>query len=127
MLASLVNNYIQDINIKDIGYEAIMGIIDRYIERDINWEDVTCLDVIGLDEISLKKGHCDFVAIITGRIETETVFWGCCLTVRKPQSKHFLVVYLSAYATRSTPYVQICMKGLCMQPRGVWQACEDRD
>ena len=27
---------------EDIGYEAIMGIIDRYIERDINWEDGTC-------------------------------------------------------------------------------------
>jgi hypothetical protein len=42
-LLSVVNSTVQDISIKeDIGYEAIMGIIDRYIERDINWEDVTC-------------------------------------------------------------------------------------
>ena len=63
----MVNSTVQDTSIKeDIGYEAIMGIIDSYIERDINWEDVTRLEVIGLDEISLKKGHRDFVAIITG-------------------------------------------------------------
>lgn len=42
-MLSLVNSTVQDISIKeDIGYEAIMGIIDRYIERDITWEDVTC-------------------------------------------------------------------------------------
>jgi hypothetical protein len=62
ILLSLVNSTVQDTSIKeDIGYEAIMGIIDRYIERDINWEDVTRLDVIGLDEISLKKGHRDWL------------------------------------------------------------------
>jgi len=33
---------VQDASIKeDIGYEAIMGIIDRSIEREINGEDVT--------------------------------------------------------------------------------------
>jgi len=32
--------------------------------------------VVGLDEISLKKGHRDFVAIITGRLETETIIVG---------------------------------------------------
>jgi transposase len=87
----LVNSTVQDISIKeDIGYEAIMGIIDRYIERDINWEDVTCLDVIGLDEISLKKGHRDFVAIITGRIETETIILGVLPDRTKATVKAFL-------------------------------------
>ena len=41
-LLSLVNSTVQDVSIKeDIGYEAIMGIIDRHIEREINWENVT--------------------------------------------------------------------------------------
>jgi transposase len=88
---SLVNSTVQDISIKeDIGYEAIMGIIDRHIERDINWEDVTRLDVIGLDEVSLKKGHRDFVAIITGRIETETVILGVLPNRKKATVKAFL-------------------------------------
>jgi transposase len=91
ILLSLVNSTVQDISIKeDIGYEAIMGIIDRHIERDINWEDVTRIDVIGLDEVSLKKGHRDFVAIITGRIETETVILGVLPDRKKATVKAFL-------------------------------------
>jgi transposase len=91
LLLSLVNSTVQDTSIKeDIGYEAIMGMIDRYIERDINWEDVTRLDVIGLDEISLKKGHRDFVAIITGRLETETVILGVLPERKKATVKAFL-------------------------------------
>lgn len=91
ILLSLVNSTVQDTSIKeDIGYEAIMGIIDRHIERDIHWEDVTRLDVIGLDEISLKKGHRDFVAIITGRIETETIILGVLPDRKKATVKAFL-------------------------------------
>jgi transposase len=77
IVLSVVNSTVQDTSLKeDIGYEAIMGLIDRYIERDINWEDVARLEGIGLDEIALTKGHRDFVAIITGRMETETVIVG---------------------------------------------------
>ena len=91
ILLSLVNSTVQDTSIKeDIGYEAIMGIIDRYIERDIHWEDMTRLDVIGLDEISLKKGHRDFVAIITGHIEAETVILGVLPDRKKATVKAFL-------------------------------------
>jgi transposase len=91
ILLSLVNSTVQDASIKeDIGYEAIMGIIDRYIEREINWEDVPSLEVIGIDEISLKKGHRDFVAIITGRIETETVILGVLPDRKKATVKAFL-------------------------------------
>jgi transposase len=87
----LVNSTIQDVCLKeDVGYESIMGIIDRYIEREINWEDLTHLDVLGLDEISLKKGHRDFVAIITGRIATETVILGVLPDRKKATVKAFL-------------------------------------
>src|SRR5713101_2063062 len=48
------------------------------------------LDVLGLDEISLKKGHRDFVAIITGRIETETVILGVLPDRKKATVTTFL-------------------------------------
>ena len=41
ILLSMVHSTVQDTSMKeDIGYEAIMGIIDRSIERKIPWEDV---------------------------------------------------------------------------------------
>jgi transposase len=91
ILLSLVNSTVQDVAIKeDIGYEAIMGIIDRHIERKVDWESLTRLDIVGLDEISLKKGHRNFVAIITGRIEAETVILGVLPDRKKATVKAFL-------------------------------------
>jgi transposase len=91
VLLSLINSTVQDVSMKeDIGYEAIMGIIDRHIEREIHWDDVRPFDVIGLDEIALKKGHRDFVAIITGRMETETVILGVLPDRQKATVKAFL-------------------------------------
>jgi len=62
ILLILVHSTIQDVCLKeDVGYEAIMGIIDRDIEREIHWEDLTPGDALGLEEISWEKrspGFC---------------------------------------------------------------------
>lgn len=67
-----------------------MGIIERSMEREITWEDVTRFEVIGLDEIALKKGHRDGGASITGRMATETVIVGGVPDRRKAPVKTFL-------------------------------------
>ncbi len=46
--------------------------------------------MIGLDEVSLKKGHRNFVAIITGRTEAETVIVGVLPNRKKATVKAFL-------------------------------------
>jgi transposase len=87
----LVNSTVEDVSIKeDIGYEAIMGMIDRYIGHTIDWHQFTRLDVLGLDEIALKKGHKSFVTIVTGRIEAETVILGVLKDRQKETVKAFL-------------------------------------
>jgi len=91
ILLSLVNSTVEDVSIKeDIGYEAIMGMIDRHICHTIDWNQFTYLDVIGLDEIALKKGHKNFVTIVTGRIEEETVILGVLKDRQKATVKAFL-------------------------------------
>jgi transposase len=68
ILLQLVNSTVSDVSIKeDIGYETVMGIIGRRIDTEVNWEEIESLNVIGIDEISLKKGHKDFVTIVTAR------------------------------------------------------------
>jgi transposase len=71
LLLQIVNSTVEDVSIKeDIGYDAIEGIIDRYIDNKVNWQQIKKLKLLGLDEISLKKGHRDFVTIVTGRLAT---------------------------------------------------------
>jgi transposase len=37
------------------------------IDRKVNWSDFTDLRTIGIDEVSLKKGHRDFITIISAK------------------------------------------------------------
>ena len=81
---SLINSTVGDVAAKhNIGYGAVEGIIDRHIASGIDWKSVQDLGILGIDEISLKKGHKDFVTIITARTGDEVRI----LTVLKDKKK----------------------------------------
>ena len=93
LLLSLINSTVSDVSLKEnIGYETITGVIDRYIGVQVNWEKIKRLDIIGLDEISLKKGHQDFVTIVTGRTGDRTII----LAVLEDRLKETVKVFLSS-------------------------------
>ena len=74
LLLQLVHATIEDVRIKeDIGYKAVEAIVDRWISREVKWAEVKRVKVLGLDEIALKKGHRDFVVIVTARSVTGEV------------------------------------------------------
>jgi transposase len=69
ILLQLVNSTLQDVALKDgLGYEAVVGIVDRYLDSQVDWATLDRLEVLGLDEIALKKGHNDYVVIVTARL-----------------------------------------------------------
>jgi transposase len=66
----VINSTIADVMMKEQLREAVTyGIIDRSIESKIDWASINSLGVIGVDKISLKKGHGDYVTIVTCRHE----------------------------------------------------------
>ena len=92
-----MNSTVEDVSLKeDVGYEAIMGIIDRYISTEVNWKAIQRLYVIGIDEIALKKGHKDFVTIVTMRVGNETRI----LAVLKDRKKETVKTFFSRIPTR---------------------------
>jgi transposase len=91
VLCELVNSTVEDVSLKEeLGYEAVMGIIDRHIQRKVAWKTVKRFEVLGLDEISLKKGHQDFVTIVTGRRGEKTRILGVLKDRKKATVKKFL-------------------------------------
>jgi transposase len=91
ILLKLVNSTVQDVCMKeDLGYEAVMGILDRHIQGEVDWNQFARLDVLGLDEISLKKGHRNFVTIVTGRLDDEIVILGVLADRKKSTVEVFL-------------------------------------
>jgi transposase len=67
LLRCLINTTVEDVSIKEnIGYESMMGVLKRHVNEEVNWDTIKNIDVLGIDEASLKKGHKDFVTIVTG-------------------------------------------------------------
>jgi transposase len=92
ILLSLVNSTIEDVSMKqDIGYGVIEGIIERRIEEKVDWRSIKNLRIIGIDEISLKKGHKDFVVIVTARIGDETRILAVLANKEKETVKRFFL------------------------------------
>lgn len=70
ILLQLVNATVEDVAIKErLSYDSVLGILERCIEAQVDWSAYTRLGTLGLDEIALKKGHRNFVVIVTARLE----------------------------------------------------------
>jgi transposase len=68
LLKQLVNSTIEDVSLREnLGYDAIVGALNRQVDTEINWAEVEDLRTVGIDEIALKKGHKNYAAIVTGR------------------------------------------------------------
>tara|TARA_B110000211_G_C14021347_1_gene527816 strand:- start:125 stop:1408 length:1284 start_codon:yes stop_codon:yes gene_type:complete len=91
MMLLLINSTISDVSIKeDIGYKAVEGIVDRYIETEVDWSKVSKIGLLGLDEISLKKGYQDYVTLITSKTENGVRILGVLKGREKATVKAFL-------------------------------------
>ena len=70
ILLQLINATVEDVSRKEcLAYDKVLGIVDRYICSEVDWSQYTTLDTLGLDEIALRKGHGDFVVIVTARLK----------------------------------------------------------
>ena len=78
VLLALINATIEDVSQKEgLTYDCVQGVLERRIATSVNWQDYTSLEVLGLDEIALKKGHRNFVVIVTARLSAQhTVILG---------------------------------------------------
>lgn len=68
MLILLINGTLTDVSQKEgVTPDAMLGVIDRWIEADVNWAAVPPFAVVGIDEIALKKGHRDSIVVVTAQ------------------------------------------------------------
>ena len=68
LLKQLVNSTLEDVRLREnLGYDALIGALNRQVETEINWAEVDDLRTVGIDEIALKKGRKQYAAIVSGR------------------------------------------------------------
>lgn len=68
LLLQLIGSTISDVARKEeTTYDAVLGALYRQVAVEVDWDEIKQIEVLGLDEIALKKGHRDFVALVTTR------------------------------------------------------------
>ena len=98
VLLQLVNSTVEDVSIKaGVAYDCVLGVLERRISASVDWGQYTALGVIGMDEIALKKGHRNFVVIVTARLADGRVV---ILGVLPDRQKDTLIEFLRSIPQR---------------------------
>ena len=64
----LINSTVADVARKErLGYKVVESSINRQVNKEVDWNSYKDLNTIGIDEISMKKRHQDFVTVISAR------------------------------------------------------------
>lgn len=107
ILRELVNSTVVDVSLKQaIGQDAVLGILDRYIPTEPNWEGLKNIHELGIDEISLKKGHQDYVTIISSKNDQDEV---SIITVLDDRKKATVKAFLESIPDDLKPQIhRVC-------------------
>ncbi|MEL7225252.1 MAG: ISL3 family transposase [Cyanobacteria bacterium J06576_12] len=66
LLRLMINSTVVDVARKlNIKAGIVTGVLDRWLAKQVNWEAFEHLEIIGIDEIALKRGHRDYVVLVT--------------------------------------------------------------
>lgn len=85
LMKLLIGSTVADVSLKeDLGYDAVLGALERQVDDEVNWDEVQNLGTIGIDEVAHKKGHQSYRAVVTARQDDGTVL---ILTVLKDRKK----------------------------------------
>jgi len=103
---------------ENVDYHAVDHLIDRYVEEEINFSKIESLGILGLDEISMKKGYRDFVTLITYRIHDKVHILG----VVEGREKDEIICFLRKIPRRLRNTIQAAC---CDLYEGYMNACKE--
>jgi transposase len=69
VLLQLVQSTVEEVSVKEgLSYEKVVGVLERRIEGRVDWTQMADIELLGLDEIALRKGQGHDVTLVTGRL-----------------------------------------------------------
>ena len=84
LMKQLIGSTVADVSLKEnLGYDAVLGALDRQVTDEINWAAVSNLGTIGIDEVAHKKGRKNYRAVVTARQDDGSVLILAVLKDRK--------------------------------------------
>ena len=92
LVRCMINSTAADVARKEsISYKTLMSSINRLINKKVDWGKYKDLDIVGIDEISDRKGHKEYITIISVRTKSGELSVIAVLPDRKKETvKEFL-------------------------------------
>jgi len=83
----LVNTTVEDVAIKEsLSYDSVLGILERCVEAQVDWSGYMLWIQSGWMKIALRKGHRNFVVIVTARLASGRIANFGCFGRRQKES-----------------------------------------
>ena len=91
LILLLVNSTVSDVSRKEnVGYGAVEGAIERCVSACVNWDEIEDLAIVGIDEVAMKKGKNNYLAIISSQqADGRIVLLGVLEDRKKETIRHF--------------------------------------
>lgn len=92
VLLQLVHSTVEDVSIKEgLPYKSVAGVLARWVDKCVDWGEITSLTTLGSDEIALRKGQGNYITLVTGRLaDGEIVLLGVLPGHEKAEVVEFL-------------------------------------
>ena len=104
ILLQLVNSTVEDVRVKEgLSYDRVAGVLERRIETNVDWATMAEIEILGLDEIALRKGQGNYVTLVTGRFRDGEI---AILGVLPGHEKAVVVEYLRLIPQRILQAIQ---------------------
>jgi transposase len=66
VLKALIHSTIEDVSVKEsLSYDRVLGVMERCVAAQVDWSAFKRLEVLGIDEIAMKKGQRDYAVMIS--------------------------------------------------------------
>jgi transposase len=107
LIVQLINSTLSDVEAKeDVSYDALLGILDRFLASSVDWDALPPFATMGIDEIALLKGHRNFVAVVSARTPAGDLY---LLAVLPDRLKATVVTWLKTIpAARRAQITTVC-------------------
>ena len=104
ILLQLVNSTIEDVSCKEgLSYACVVGTLERRMDAKVDWSMLADVQMLGLDEIALRKGQGHYVTLVTGRFQDGEIM---ILGVLPGHEKAIVVEFLRSIPQRILQSVQ---------------------
>jgi transposase len=92
LLRCLINSTVQDVSTKErLSYDAVEGVLERCLARQVDGARFRRLGVVGIDEITRLSRHGDFITLVSARLpDGERALLGVLANRKKETVKAFL-------------------------------------